>query len=89
MVAQANKGNLFTLKNVRVDDCLNDPEKPTNETYLPYMNYVDGSFLYFIGTSASGTGTALTPTMHEDGKGFSAVLGDLAPGEALTIQYQR
>lgn len=88
VVAQANKGNLFTLKNVRVDDCLNDPEKPTNETYLPYMNYVDGSFLYFIGTSASGTGTALTPTMHEDGKGFSAVLGDLAPGEALTIQYQ-
>ena len=88
VVAQANKGNLFTLKNVRVDDCLNDPEKPTNEAYLPYMNYVDGSFLYFIGTSASGTGTALTPTMHEDGKGFSAVLGDLAPGEALTIQYQ-
>ena len=88
VVAQANKGNLFTLKNVRVDDCLNDPEKPTNETYLPYMNYVDGSFLYFIGTSASGTGTALTPTMHEDGKGFSAVLGDLAPGEARTIQYQ-
>ena len=88
VVAQANKGNLFTLKNVRVDDCLNDPEKPTNEAYLPYMNYVDGSFLYFIGTSASGTGTALTPTMHEDGKGFSAVLGDLAPGEARTIQYQ-
>ena len=88
VVAQANKGNLFTLKNVRVDDCLNDPEKPTNEAYLPYMNYVDGSFQYFIGTSASGTGTALTPTMHEDGKGFSAVLGDLAPGEALTIQYQ-
>lgn len=88
VVAQANKGNLFTLKNVRVDDCLNDPEKPTNEAYLPYMNYVDGSFLYFIGTSASGTGTALTPTMHEDGKGFSAVLGDLAPGEAFTIQYQ-
>lgn len=88
VVAQANKGNLFTLKNVRVDDCLNDSEKPTNEAYLPYMNYVDGSFLYFIGTSASGTGTALTPTMHEDGKGFSAVLGDLAPGEALTIQYQ-
>ena len=88
VVAQANKGNLFTLKNVRVDDCLNDPEKPTNEAYLPYMNYVDGSFLYFIGTSASGTGTALTPTMHEDSKGFSAVLGDLAPGEALTIQYQ-
>lgn len=88
VVAQANKGNLFTLKNVRVDDCLNDPEKPTNEAYLPYMNYVDGAFLYFIGTSASGTGTALTPTMHEDGKGFSAVLGDLAPGEALTIQYQ-
>lgn len=88
VVAQANKGNLFTLKNVRVDDCLNDQEKPTNEAYLPYMNYVDGSFLYFIGTSASGTGTALTPTMHEDGKGFSAVLGDLAPGEALTIQYQ-
>lgn len=88
VVAQANKSNLFTLKNVRVDDCLNDPEKPTNEAYLPYMNYVDGSFRYFIGTSASGTGTALTPTMHEDGKGFSAVLGDLAPGEALTIQYQ-
>lgn len=88
VVAQANKGNLFTLKNVRVDDCLNDSGKPTNEAYLPYMNYVDGSFLYFIGTSASGTGTALTPTMHEDGKGFSAVLGDLAPGEALTIQYQ-
>ena len=88
VVAQANKGNLFTLKNVRVDDCLNDPVKPTNEAYLPYMNYVDDSFLYFIGTSASGTGTALTPTMHEDGKGFSAVLGDLAPGEALTIQYQ-
>ena len=88
VVAQANKSNLFTLKNVRVEDCLNDPEKPTNEAYLPYMNYVDGSFQYFIGTSASGTGTALTPTMHEDGKGFSAVLGDLAPGEALTIQYQ-
>ena len=88
VVAQANKGNLFTLKNVRVDDCLNDPEKPTNEAYLPYVNYVDGSFLCFIGTSASGTGTALTPTMHEDGKGFSAVLGDLAPGEALTIRYQ-
>lgn len=88
VVAQANKSNLFTLKNVRVEDCLNDPEKPTNEAYLPYMNYVDGSFQYFIGTSASGTATALTPTMYEDGKGFSAVLGDLAPGEARTIQYQ-
>lgn len=88
VVAQANKSNLFTLKNVRVEDCLNDPEKPTNEAYLPYMNYVDGSFQYFIGTSASGTATALTPTMYEDGKGFSAVLGNLAPGEARTIQYQ-
>lgn len=88
LVAEANRSNLFTLKNVSISDLLNDPEKSTNEASLPYIQYVDGSFQYFAGNSASGTATAFSPEMNADGKGFTATLGDLAPGEAYCIQYQ-
>ena len=88
LVAEANRSNMFTLKNVSISDLLNDPEKSTNEACLPYIEYVDGSFQYFKGNSASGTATAFSPEMNGDGKGFTAVLGDLAPGKAYCIQYQ-
>lgn len=88
LVAEANRSNMFTLKNVSIDDCLNDPSKPTNEACLPYIDYVADSFFYYAGTSADGTATPLQPVFHDDAKGFTAVLGDLAPGEAYCIQYQ-
>ena len=88
LVAEANRSNMFTLKNVSISDLLNDPEKSTNEACLPYIQYVDGSFQYYAGNRASGTATAFSPQMNADGKGFTAVLGDLAPGEAYCIQYQ-
>ena len=88
LVAEANRSNMFTLKNVSISDLLNDPEKSTNEAFLPYIEYVDGSFQYFEGNSASGTATAFSPEMNGDGKGFTAVLGNLAPGKAYCIQYQ-
>ncbi|MCI7742058.1 MAG: CHAP domain-containing protein [Clostridiales bacterium] len=88
LVAEANRSNMFTLKNVSISDLLNDPEKSTNEACLPDIQYVDGSFQYYAGNRASGTATAFSPQMNADGKGFTAVLGDLAPGEAYCIQYQ-
>lgn len=88
LVAEANRSNMFTLKDVSISDLLNDPEKSTNEACLPYIQYVDGSFRYFTGNSASGTAVPFSPEMNADGKGFTAHLGDLAPGEGFCIQYQ-
>lgn len=88
VTGQANSSNQFTLENVRIADSLNNPDSPTPEAVLPYVQYVEGSFLYYPQASASGTPESLTPCFNEDGKGFSVNLGSLAPGQGFCIRYQ-
>ncbi|MDY5641778.1 MAG: hypothetical protein SPG79_02075, partial [Candidatus Faecousia sp.] len=88
VTGQANSSNQFTLENVRIADSLNNPANPTPEAVLPYVQYVEGSFLYYPQASASGTPESLTPDFNEDGKGFSVNLGSLAPGQGFCIRYQ-
>lgn len=88
VTGQANSSNQFTLENVRIADSLNNPANPTPEAVLPYVQYVEGSFLYYPQASASGTPESLTPNFNEDGKGFSVNLGSLAPGQGFCIRYQ-
>ena len=88
VTGQANSSNQFTLENVRIEDSLNNPDSPTPEAVLPYVQYVEGSFLYYPQASASGTPESLTPDFNEDGKGFSVNLGSLAPGQGFCIRYQ-
>ena len=88
VTGQANSSNQFTLENVRIADSLNNPDSPTPEEVLPYVQYVEGSFLYYPQASASGTPESLTPYFNEDGKGFSVNLGSLAPGQGFCIRYQ-
>lgn len=88
VTGQANSSNQFTLENVRIADSLNNPDNPTPEAVLPYVQYVEGSFLYYPQASASGTPESLTPDFNEDGKGFSVNLGSLAPGQGFCIRYQ-
>lgn len=88
ITGEAYKSNQFTLKDVRIEDSLNNPDNPTADTVLPYVRYVEGSFQYYPQASVSGTPQSLTPAFHADGKGFSVTLGSLAPGEGFCIQYQ-
>ena len=88
VTGQANSSNQFTLENVRIADSLNNPANPTPEAVLPYVQYVEGSFLYYPQASASGTPESLTANFNEDGKGFSVNLGSLAPGQGFCIRYQ-
>ena len=85
---EANKTNMFTLKNVRIEDSLNDEASPTQEEILAHTGYVGGSFLLYPGTGATGEATSLTPVFQADGRGFCVEMGNLAPGEAFCIQYQ-
>lgn len=88
VTGQANSSNQFTLENVRIEDSLNNPGKPTADVVLSYVQYVENSFQYYPQASASGTPESLTPDFNEDGKGFSVNLGSLAPGEGFCIRYQ-
>ena len=88
VVCEANKNNAFTLKNVRLTDCLNDPENPTAAESLEFIAYDEASLCCYGGAAPTGTPWALTPVFSADGKGFEVVLGDLAPGKALCVQYR-
>ena len=93
---QAKSDNNFTLKNVRIEDSLNHQKNPTKQEILPYISYVDGSFGLYDNIDAVGnplgfhTNETITsnPQMNADKKGFTAYVGDMAPGTIRCMKYQ-
>lgn len=93
---QAKSDNNFTLKNVRIEDSLNHQKNPTKQESLPYISYVNGSFGLYDNIYAGGnplgfnTNETITsnPQMNADQKGFTAYVGDMAPGTIRCMKYQ-
>ena len=93
---EAYSTNHFVLKNVRIEDRLNHPNNATASDSLEHISYVDGSFVLYNNKTATGDPLAFetseeipsNPAMNEDKKGFTAYVGDMAPGDIYCVQYQ-
>lgn len=93
---EAYSTNHFVLENVRIEDRLNHPNNATASASLEYISYVDGSFALYDNKTATGDPLVFeiseeipsNPAMNEDTKGFTAYVGDMAPGDVYCIQYQ-
>ena len=93
---EAYSTNHFVLENVRIEDRLNHPNNATASASLEYISYVDGSFVLYDNKTPTGDPLAFetseeipsNPAMNEDKKGFTAYVGDMAPGDVYCIQYQ-
>ena len=93
---EAYPTNHFVLENVRIEDRLNHPNNATASGSLEYISYVDGSFVLYNNKTATGDSLDFetseeipsNPAMNEDTKGFTAYVGDMAPGAIYCVQYQ-
>lgn len=95
---KADEKNTYPLKNVCIKDALDgsiDDASKTEQKYLNFTSYVDGSFyLYKGGSKDQNSETGLTdkqsiaPTFTDNKYGFVYKIGTLSKGETYTLSYQ-
>jgi LPXTG-motif cell wall-anchored protein len=100
---QTNANNSYNWDNIKLQDGLkldSNPNNWTNSEYLPYISFVEDSFhLYKFTDAQKNNATNVSSleelsmdnanlTFDESTKSFSIHVGDIEPGNGVTVSYQ-